>query len=82
MKLKRVVTLFTAIVAVGTALAGTAGAKNLLIEEGWYRNADGTDPISTDTASQECQGTEVSCAYYFANDDDTEPTLTLHQDVN
>lgn len=71
MKLKRVVTLFTAIVAVGTALAGTAGARNLLVGQGWHIvNPDGEDQNVGETPpTGQCPDeTQDTCAYYMNAD--------------
>ncbi|MGM1428814.1 hypothetical protein ACS126_06115 [Sphingobacterium lactis] len=61
--------MFTAIVAVGTALAGTAGAKNLLVEQGWYTNQSGSgspEATSTSAAENMCPDvTDETCLYHF-----------------
>lgn len=68
MKLKRVVTLFTAVAAVGSALAGTASARSLLTPPaaGWYADEEGEERLNTQQANSDCQnGSDDTCGYLF-----------------
>ena len=82
MQFKRVFTMLTALGAIGTALAGTAGAKQLLVQPGWYEDQAGTKPVDTDIAEAECLNqTNETCAYLFLDEDSEGIRFTRLQEM-
>jgi len=66
MQFKRVFTMLTALGAIGTALAGTAGAKQLLQPEaGWYADEAGQNPLPPQQAADCTDGSDETCGYLF-----------------
>lgn len=72
--------MLTALGAIGTALAGTAGAKQLLAGQGWHIvNPLGEDQNVGETPpTDECPNQTIeTCAYYLNADGTRDPNLRL-----
>lgn len=68
MKLKRIVTVLTAVVAVGSAFAGNVDAKALMVQAGWYfvnpPPGQTAGPHDIGTVLAECPGgSDIICAF-------------------